>query len=540
MKPSTATFTAPIPLPKISFSINSTNSSNSTTNTYEHTSLLDQSTNSSPSSAPPIADVNHNVNNGNSISTDPFDDWDPLTFLLLDSSSDSTTPTHQDTSLVNFSSPSAATFDMDSLFPPPPPSHNHSHPALFPFPSPIFEQTHLDQLIRAAQAIEANDRNLACVILSRLTPHLNSPSGPPLQRASFYFKEALHSLLPLVDEDENGFNNNNNSFVDDPFSVSLSTVDLVRKISALKSFSDLSPLPQFSSFTANQSILDSIVAGGDHGFSRPIHIIDFDIGVGGQWSSFLHEIATRSRAQRGVMVPVQPPSVIMTVIVVEESLESSLMADNLRDFAVGVGIRLDIDFVRIGGMGPAALGAVRLSAGDNVAVSFTPAVVRLLGGGGGSGGDAVGGFLRFVRRVAPKVVVFVDTEPCCVESGPDRSFRRSFVGGLDYYSVVLESLDSAVAVVGFGEEQVGRIEKALFRPKIWSAVRSWGVQGLPWRDILERAGFKSIPFSEFTESQAEWLTRRAPVGGFHVARRDGSITLSWQERELSATSAWKC
>lgn len=510
MKPISIT-QLPFPVPRFS---------TITTSSYEHTSVLDATLSTSSSSALDLvtSDIPINVDrdNSNNYARYPLvdEDCDPLTFLLVDPSDQS----------FHFS-PSTVTNDrdLDDLFP--------SNSAAF------FEQIHLDQLIRSAQAIESNDQTLASDILSCLNSNLHSPVGPPLQRASFYFKEALQAfLLPLVQDDDGKID-----YVADAFSLSLSTQDLVRKISAFKSFSDLSPLPQFCSFTANQSIIDAFIVGDHNFFSRPIHIIDFDIGLGGQWSSFLHEIAFRYKARVGVIFT-PPPTVIITAVVVDESLETNLMAVNLRDFAAGLGIRFDIECIRVGGMGPAALGSIRLSTEDNVVISFTPTVTMLLSDGGG--GDMVDGFLRFVSRVAPRVVVFVDSESCCgadssQDQDQDRSFRMSFVAGLEYYSKVLESLDSAAAAVGFDEEQVKRIERALIRPRIRTAVRSWGIRDLPWREMLKRIGFKPLGFSEFTESQAVWLIGRAPIGGFHVARKDGSITMSWQGKEFSSTSAWK-
>jgi hypothetical protein len=50
------------------------------------------------------------------------------------------------------------------------------------------------------------------------------------------------------------------------------------KLAAYKTFSDHSPVLQFTNFTATQALLDEI--GGST--SSCIHVIDFDLGVGGQ------------------------------------------------------------------------------------------------------------------------------------------------------------------------------------------------------------------------------------------------------------------
>ncbi|MBJ7883247.1 GRAS family protein, partial [Gelidibacter salicanalis] len=75
-------------------------------------------------------------------------------------------------------------------------------------------------------------------------------------------------------------------------------LDVALKLAAYKSFSDLSPVLQFANFTATQALLDEI--GGTA--TSCIHVIDFDLGVGGQWASFLQELAHR-RAAGGVTLP---------------------------------------------------------------------------------------------------------------------------------------------------------------------------------------------------------------------------------------------
>ncbi|KAJ0982192.1 hypothetical protein J5N97_010447 [Dioscorea zingiberensis] len=375
-----------------------------------------------------------------------------------------------------------------------------------PPPPPLFDHSHLDLVLAAAAAIDSGDLSSSHAILARLNHLVPSISGPPLHRAALLFKDSLSSLLS-----------------DPPLPLSPSPIDLVRRISAHKSLSDLSPVPQFTSFTANQTLLESLSN------SPSIHLIDFDLSLGGQWSSFAQEIAARSRASRS-----PPPPLRLTAILSEDSPESSLAADNLRDFARGLGLRFSIDLVRVASVGTLALSGVRLSPGDSTGVVLSPAIFRLLGPDPASSSA----LLRFVRHAAPRAVVFVDTEPCVSSSPP--TFKRGIASGIEFYSSVLDSLDSAALATGLGDDQVRRIERFLIRPRVSAWVQSCGARTTPWREMFATAGFAPVPFSEFTESQAEWLLRRAPVEGFHVARRDGAMVLSWKGRDLAATSSWRC
>ncbi|CAL9049414.1 unnamed protein product [Musa banksii] len=382
-----------------------------------------------------------------------------------------------------------------------------------PSPASSFDRAQLDLLIGAARCLEANDFATAHVILSRLNHHLPSAGASPLLRAVFLFKEALLALLrPSTAE---------------PL---LSAAELVRHIAAHKAFADLSPVPHFATFTATQTVIEALDCG-----ARSIHLIDFDLGLGGQWSSFAQELAGRSRVSRS-----SPPAVRITAVVAEESGETVLAADNLRDFARGLNISLAVNFVRVGGLGTLALSGFRLAgSGEPTAVVLTPAIFRLLGCGAASP-DTAAALLRFVRRVCPRVVVFVDTEG---GSGghPPPSLRRTVAAGVEHYATVLESVEAAAAETGAREDTVRWVERAVMRPRVAAAVGEWAAGLGPWRELFAGAGWSPLPFSEFAESQAEWLVRRTPVGGYHVARREGgALVLSWKGREMASTSAWRC
>ncbi|KAK8926668.1 Scarecrow-like protein 15 [Platanthera zijinensis] len=443
---------------------------------YEPTSVLDPHLTSSPSAAAVVAGAD--LCPAFDAATATYFPWDQTSFPIPSISSASAVDDWPDS--VSWLLGDTACPDIQdpcSLFP----DLSQFPPSLPAAAGVAFDGSHLDLLLRAAHAIESGELNSAHAILARLNLVLPfrpaDPFSAPLSTSRTPSSPSFPSRSPASEP-------------------TLSAVELVRRIAAHKALSDISPIPQFTAFTANQTLLETLDS------APSLHLIDFDLGLGSQWSSFAQEIAARYRAGR-----LPPPALRITAVVIEETAETTLAAENLCDFA----------------RGRAQRGAA--FRGEAVAAVLTPAIFRLIGVS----------VLRFVRRAAARVVIFVDTE-CFGDIGG--SFRRRFAGGLEYYAAAMEAVEAGAAAAGAGEESVRRIERAVFRPRIFSMAAAAAAGD--WRDVMASAGMATVELSEFTESQAEWLLRRAPVDGFHVARREGALVVSWKGRELAATSAWRC
>ncbi|KAK9054226.1 hypothetical protein SSX86_025304 [Deinandra increscens subsp. villosa] len=357
-----------------------------------------------------------------------------------------------------------------------------------------------DDLIRLAECFESQSFQLAQVILARLNQHLRSPTGKAAQRAAFYFKEAIQSL----------FNGSIRSF------QTCTSFEIVQMIKAYKMFSTVSPIPMFSSFTANQAILDAMDG------VMIVHVIDFDIGLGGQWASFLKAVAEKAEARKVIS-----PVVRISAVVPEEyEPESRLIRDNLHQFSSDLKLRFDINFVSIRAFEIASFKAVKFMNGEKTAVLFSPTIFRRIGTG----------FVNDLRRISPNVIVCVDNELC--GRGPS-FFSKTVIDGLELYTTVLESLEAANVVGGVvGGDWIRSIEMFVLLPKITATVEDAGRVGSPWREALGRAGMRPVGMSQFADFQAECLVRRVQVRGFHVVKRQAEMMLCWHDRPLVATSVW--
>ncbi|XVF17857.1 hypothetical protein REPUB_Repub10bG0161100 [Reevesia pubescens] len=323
----------------------------------------------------------------------------------------------------------------------------------------------IEELLRAADCFDTHELQLAQVILARLNQRQRSPSGKPLQRAAFYFKEALQSLLTGSTR-----------------STSLSSwSEIVQAIKAYRAFSVINPIPMFNHFTTNQALLEAL-----DGSAPLIHIIDFDIGLGGQYASLMREIAEKNDHFCKF--------IRITAVVPEEyAIETRLIKDNLFQFAQDLKLRFQIEFVLIRTFEMLSFKAFKFLDGEKTAILLSPSIFRSLN-------LNVTAFLSDLRRVNPSVVVFVDSE-VWMESGTT-SFRKNFVNGLEFYAMMFESLDAAVV----GGEWVRKIEALLLRPRILAAVEAAARRTAPpWREVFVGAGMRAVHLSQFADFQAVCL-----------------------------------
>ncbi|KAI3420745.1 uncharacterized protein J3R85_012441 [Psidium guajava] len=361
------------------------------------------------------------------------------------------------------------------------------------------QQAIVDQLYKAMELIETRNPVLAQGILARLN-HQLSPIGKPFHRAAFYVKEALQLLLHA----------STNPPAFSPFSV-------IYKIGAYKSFSEISPVLQFANFTCNQAFLEAL-----EGFDR-VHIISFDIGYGGQWASLMQELALRNGGA---------PSLKITAFAsptTHDELELRLTQDNLKHFANEINVVLEFEVINIEALSSTPW-PLPLNVPDGVAIA-----VNLPIGSFSAHPSFLLLALRFVKQLSPKIVMSL--ERSCDRT--DVPFPQQVVQALDCYSSLLESLDA----VNVNLEVLQKIEKYFLQPGIEKIIigrHRTPERTVSWRSLFLSSGFSPLTFSNFNESQAECLVQRTPVRGFHVEKKQHSLVLCWQRKELVSASAWRC
>ncbi|CAJ2655542.1 unnamed protein product [Trifolium pratense] len=364
------------------------------------------------------------------------------------------------------------------------------------------QQSIFDQLYKTAELIEAGNPVQAQGILARLN-HQLSPIGKPFLRASFYVKEALQLMLH-----SNG--NNLNAF---------SPISFIFKIGAYKSFSEISPVLQFANFTCNQVLIEALER-----FDR-IHIVDFDIGFGVQWSSFMQELVLRGN---GI------PSLKITAVVSPSScneIELNFTQDNLSQYAKDLNMPFEFRILNMEFLNSPSFPQPAHFFDSNEAIGVNFPVSSFIGYP-----SSFPLALHFVKQLRPKVVVTLDK----ICDRFDVPLPTNVVHVLQCYSSLLESLDA----VNVNLDVLQKIERHFIQPNINKIVLGHHHRSHeklpPWRNMFLQSGFSPFTFSNFTEAQAECLVQRAPVRGFQVERKPSSLVLCWQRKELISISTWRC
>ncbi|KAA8522235.1 hypothetical protein F0562_012908 [Nyssa sinensis] len=278
------------------------------------------------------------------------------------------------------------------------------------------------------------------------------------------------------------------------------------------------PQQQFMNFTSNQALLEALDD------AERIHIIDFDVGFGAQWASFMQELPTRNKGT---------PSLKITAFAspsTHHPFELCLMHENLTQFANEIGINFELEVVNFDSFDPNSYSMPLFQTSENEVIAVNFPIWCCL-----SHLSALPSLLRFIKQLSPKIVVSLDRG--CERI--DLPFSHHLLHALQYYEVLLDSIEATNVT----SDTTNKIERFIFLPMIENIVLgrlSAPEKMAPWKALFASAGFSPVAFSNFAETQAECLVKRTPGRGFRVEKRQASLVLWWQSRELMSASAWRC
>lgn len=301
---------------------------------------------------------------------------------------------------------------------------------------------------------------------------------------------------------------------------------------------ELSPCFKLGFMAANLAILD---ANDD---ATSFHVVDFEIGEGGQYVNLLHALSTRRSGKKN------PPVVKITAVTnVSDGFSVAggdrgegrlkTVGDRLSELGDRLGISLKFNVVaglRLSGLSRESLGC---DPEEPLAVNLAFKLYRVPD-------ESVcmenprDELLRRVKGLNPSVVTLVEEEM--------NSNTAPFLGRVSEscacYGALLDSVESTVPS---SNSDRARVEEGIGR-KLINAVACEGIDRIErcevfgkWRMRMSMAGFELMPVGEkIAESMKSRLSNGNRVHpGFTVKEENGGVCFGWMGRTLAVASAWR-
>lgn len=363
-------------------------------------------------------------------------------------------------------------------------------------------------LMEAASAISEGKAEVAAEILTRLK-NVSNVRGTSEQRLTAYMASALKSRV-------------NPAGIPPPV-TELYGMDHVGSTQLLY---EKSPCFKLGFMAANLAILE---ATSQQQQNCKLHVVDFDVGHGGQYLHLIHKLAGRTADN--------PVCLRITTFADfgnggEERLKH--VGDGLKSLAAKDGIRFDFNVLslKITDLSREKLG---VEEGEVLAVNLAFKLYKLPDESVTTENQR-DELLRRVKALGPAVVTVVEQEM----NGNTAPFPARVAEACGYYGALFDSLE---ATAGILSDRV-RIEEGLGR----RAANSVACEGRDrvercevfgkWRARMGMAGFALKPLGQ---SVADSLRNSETCGnpGFTVKEETGGICFGWMGRTLSVASAWR-
>lgn len=289
---------------------------------------------------------------------------------------------------------------------------------------------------------------------------------------------------------------------------------------------DVSPCFKLAFMAANLAILEAI---GEE--DRKLHVVDFDIGKGGQYLNLIHLLSGRQKGKLAVK---------LTAVLAESGGEERLkqVGESLSRLAdeLGVGFQFNIVKHKLAELTRESLGC---EADESLAVNFAFKLYRMPDESV-STENPRDELLRRVKALAPAVMTVMEQE-LNMNTAP---FPARVTESFAYYGSLFDSIDSTVQRDHLDrvkvEEGLGRKLANSLACEGRDRVERCEVSG-KWRARMGMAGFLSRPMSQ---TEAESMKTRLSSGyrvnpGFTVKEENGGICFGWMGRTLTVTTAWR-
>ncbi|KAH6823890.1 hypothetical protein C2S53_013586 [Perilla frutescens var. hirtella] len=316
----------------------------------------------------------------------------------------------------------------------------HPHATSLSTLSPSDKQdVELAQLLLAAADKVGNHELDRATILIINCQWISSNAGTPVQRAVYYFAEALMERI-----------NKEKSSSNEQQGVKNYDACLKKNILALVSLYQQIPLFQIVHFTAAQTILENIGKSS----KKAVHLIDFQILTGLHWAAVIQAMSEQSRDQNSHLR--------ITTVKATDKSGAEKAGNLLRSFAAHLKLPFSYNLVFCSDMKDLRQEDFNIEPEETVAVMFNFLLRTLI-----SKPVCLKNLMNITQKINPTITVVSEVE--ANHNSP--SFVNRFIEALFYYGVLFDGLAESMACDG--ESRIA-IKSATFREGIRNIVASEG------------------------------------------------------------------
>lgn len=366
-------------------------------------------------------------------------------------------------------------------------------------------------LVQCAEAVSNNDMPLANVLIAQLN-QVVSIYGDPMQRLAAYMVEGLVARVA-----SSGSSLYRALRCKEPPNKDF--------LSAMQILYEVCPYFKFGYMAANGAIAEAFQS------EDRVHIIDFEIAQGTQWTTLIQALAAR---------PGGPPHVRITGVGTpipgrENFAGVEMVGQRLAKLAETVGVPFVFHPV-VQKMSDVQAWMLERQPGEALAVNFALQLHHIPD-------ESVcttnprDRIIQMIKSLNPKVMTLVEQE---ANTNTSPFFPR-FLEAMNYYAAIFESLD--ITLARESKERVNVEQQCLARDLV-NVIACEGAERVErhemlgkWRARLTMAGFRPYPLSQTVNNTIRTLLE-SYSDKYRLKEEDGALFLGWQNRALIVSSAW--
>ncbi|KAJ7955222.1 DELLA protein [Quillaja saponaria] len=342
---------------------------------------------------------------------------------------------------------------------------------------------------------------------------LASNTGNPIQRVVFYFTEALRERIHR----ETGRITSKDLEKKQPFDVDKA---MMGPNPAVLACHEELPFSQVVQFTGIQAIVENVAE------AKKIHIIDFAIKNGIQWTVLMQALASRNQCPLELL---KITAVGTTSVHLLEDTGKRLMS-----FAQTMNIPLSFKIVMVSDMLHLKEDLFDLDVEEAIAV-YCEFILRSMI----AQPDHLESVMKVIRNIYPCVMVVIEVEA----NHNSTSFVNRFTEALFYFSAFFDCLETFMKK---NDPNRMIIESLYLNAGIRNIVATEGpernirhVKIDVWRAFFARFGMTETELSMSNLYQANLVVKKFSCGSsFTLAMNGKSLILGWKGAHLHSVSVW--